>query len=51
MTRRLNDGRTFQIVKRFDEPDVLAAGFARHGIEVEARTTAVHFLYATGSRQ
>jgi 2-polyprenyl-3-methyl-5-hydroxy-6-metoxy-1,4-benzoquinol methylase len=51
MTRRLNDGRTFQIVKRFDDPDALAAAFARHGIEATVRTTAIHFLYATGIRR
>jgi demethylmenaquinone methyltransferase/2-methoxy-6-polyprenyl-1,4-benzoquinol methylase len=51
MTRRLNDGRTFQIVKRFDEPDDLADAFARHGIDAAVRTTAVHFLYATGRKR
>jgi demethylmenaquinone methyltransferase/2-methoxy-6-polyprenyl-1,4-benzoquinol methylase len=51
MTRRLNDGRAFQIVKRFDEPDVLAAAFDRHGIDATVRTTAVHFLYATGRKR
>jgi 2-polyprenyl-3-methyl-5-hydroxy-6-metoxy-1,4-benzoquinol methylase len=51
MTRRLNDGRTFQIVKRFDEPDVLATAFDRHGIDATVRTTAVHFLYATGRKR
>jgi hypothetical protein len=51
MTRRLNDGRTFQIIKRFDEPDSLEAALARHGIEADVRTTAVHFIYATGRRR
>jgi demethylmenaquinone methyltransferase/2-methoxy-6-polyprenyl-1,4-benzoquinol methylase len=51
MTRRLNDGRTFQIIKRFDEPDVLADAFARHGIDANVRSTAVHFLYATAHRR
>ena len=51
MTRRLNDGRTFQIVKRFDEPDHLAAAFDRHGIAAVVRTTAIHFLYATGRKR
>jgi demethylmenaquinone methyltransferase/2-methoxy-6-polyprenyl-1,4-benzoquinol methylase len=50
MTRRLNDGRTFQIVKRYDEPAALTAALARHGIVADVRTTAVHFLYATGWR-
>lgn len=49
-TRRLNDGRTYQIVKRFDDPETLATAFARHGIDAQVRTTAVHFLYATGRK-
>lgn len=51
MTRRLNDGRTYQIVKRFDEPDALTALFDRHGIDAQVRTTDVHFLYATGHKR
>lgn len=51
MTRRLNDGRTYQIVKRFDEPDELAARLARHGIEARAATTATHFLYVIGEKE
>jgi ubiquinone/menaquinone biosynthesis C-methylase UbiE len=49
--RRLNDGRTFQIVKRFDEPESLAAELDHHGIDAEVRVTAVHFLYATGCKR
>lgn len=51
MTRRLNDGRTFQIVKRFDDPAALADVFGRNGIDAAVRTTAIHFLYATGQRR
>jgi demethylmenaquinone methyltransferase/2-methoxy-6-polyprenyl-1,4-benzoquinol methylase len=51
MTRRLNDGRRFQIVKRFDEPVALTAALARNGIAADVRTTAVHFLYATGHKR
>jgi SAM-dependent methyltransferase len=50
MTRRLNDGRTFQIVKRYDEPATFIAALARHGIEAEVRTTATHYLYGVGER-
>jgi demethylmenaquinone methyltransferase/2-methoxy-6-polyprenyl-1,4-benzoquinol methylase len=50
MTRRLNDGRTFQIVKRYDEPAELAARLAAYGIQTRAATTATHFLYAVGTR-
>ncbi|HEX5166296.1 MAG TPA: class I SAM-dependent methyltransferase [Thermomicrobiales bacterium] len=49
--RRLNDGRRFQIVKRFDEPAPLTAALARQGIDADVRTTAIHFLYATGHKQ
>jgi demethylmenaquinone methyltransferase/2-methoxy-6-polyprenyl-1,4-benzoquinol methylase len=51
MTRRLNDGRTFQIVKRYDEPAELAAALARHGIDAGVRATATHFIYATGRKR
>jgi demethylmenaquinone methyltransferase/2-methoxy-6-polyprenyl-1,4-benzoquinol methylase len=50
MTRRLNDGRTFQIVKRYDEPKELEAALARHGIRAHIQTTATHYLYGTGTR-
>jgi SAM-dependent methyltransferase len=47
-TRRLNDGREFTIVKRYDTPSGLTAALARHGIHAEVRTTKTHFLYAIG---
>lgn len=50
MTRRLNDGRAFQIIKRFDEPDALAVALARHGIGADVRATPTHFLYAVGRK-
>lgn len=50
MTRRLNDGREFTIVKMFYEPDALAARFAAHGIPVEVRETARFFIYGAGRR-
>ncbi|HUG13829.1 MAG TPA: class I SAM-dependent methyltransferase [Thermomicrobiales bacterium] len=51
MTRRLNDGREFTIVKRYDEPDDLRAALARHGITADVRVTATHFIYATGRKE
>jgi demethylmenaquinone methyltransferase/2-methoxy-6-polyprenyl-1,4-benzoquinol methylase len=51
MTRKLNDGRTFQIIKRYDEPAELAARLARHGIDADARVSASHFLYVVGHRR
>ncbi len=51
MTRKLNDGRAYQIVKNFYDPDTLAARCARVGLTVDVRETATFFLYGTGTRQ
>lgn len=48
MIRRLNDNRTFQIVKNFYEPVPLAARFAEVGLDVSVRETANYFLYGYG---
>lgn len=50
MTRRLNDGREFQIVKNFYEPASLAASFAAVGLEAIVRETEAFFLYGYGTR-
>ena len=50
MTRRLNDGREFQIVKVFYTPAGLDAMLARHGFAAEARATASYFVYAHGTQ-
>lgn len=50
MTRRLNDGREFEVVKNFHEPRALQARLAAAGLEVEARETPTYFLYGTGAR-
>ena len=49
MTRKLNDGREFQIVKNFYEPTSLAASFAAAGLDVIVRETATYFLYGCGT--
>lgn len=51
MTRKLNDGRAFQIVKNFHEPDALAARCARAGLAVDVRETASFFLYGIGTKR
>lgn len=51
MTRRLNDGRAFQIVKNFYEPDALAAQCAAAGLDVTVRQTSTYFLYGGGRRR
>jgi demethylmenaquinone methyltransferase/2-methoxy-6-polyprenyl-1,4-benzoquinol methylase len=50
MTRKLNDGRAFEIVKNFYDPPALAALFTRHGMDVIARETATYFLYGYGRK-
>lgn len=50
MTRRLNDGRAFQIVKNFHEPAALAARCAAAGLAVTIRETATYFIYGYGAR-
>jgi 2-polyprenyl-3-methyl-5-hydroxy-6-metoxy-1,4-benzoquinol methylase len=49
MTRRLNDGREFEIVKNFYKPDSLAARFSSLGFDITVRETATYFLYGYGT--
>jgi 2-polyprenyl-3-methyl-5-hydroxy-6-metoxy-1,4-benzoquinol methylase len=51
MTRRLNDGRTFQIVKNFYAPADLAAHCAAAGLDVAMRETPTYFQYGSGTRK
>jgi 2-polyprenyl-3-methyl-5-hydroxy-6-metoxy-1,4-benzoquinol methylase len=51
MTRRLNDGRTFQIVKNFYDPADLAARCAAAGLDVVVRETPTYFQYGSGARK
>ncbi|HEX4212648.1 MAG TPA: class I SAM-dependent methyltransferase [Candidatus Dormibacteraeota bacterium] len=48
--RRLNDGRSFRIVKRYYEPDVLQGRLRRLGWAVEVGSTPRYFLWGTGGR-
>lgn len=50
VTRELNDGRTFDVVKIFYEPDDLATQFVAAGFEVTVSTTEQFFIYADGQR-
>jgi 2-polyprenyl-3-methyl-5-hydroxy-6-metoxy-1,4-benzoquinol methylase len=47
MTRRLEDGRTFTIVKRFRTDEELATACARQGLMVTVRQTATYFQVAS----
>lgn len=51
MTRKLNDGRAFDIVKNFYDPAQLAERFARYGLRVMVRETATYFLYGYGEKE
>lgn len=51
MTRVLNDGRAFEIVKNFYDPVDLAARCAQAGLDVDVRETATYFLYGSGTRR
>lgn len=51
MTRKLNDGRTYQIVKNFYEPAALAARCAAHGLDVAVHETPTFFIYGAGTRR
>jgi len=50
MTRRLNDGREYQIVKNFFVPAALQARCAQAGLDVAIRETATYFMYGVGQR-
>jgi SAM-dependent methyltransferase len=47
-SRRLDDGREFQIVKRYYDPPALESDLAALGFEVRVTTTGEFFLYGTG---
>ena len=51
MARKLNDGRTYQIVKNFYDPDTLAAQCKSAGLDVAVRETATFFIYGAGRRE
>jgi 2-polyprenyl-3-methyl-5-hydroxy-6-metoxy-1,4-benzoquinol methylase len=49
--RRLNDGRTYQLVKIFYEPAQLTTDLATLGWSVNVATTERYFLYGLGQRK
>jgi demethylmenaquinone methyltransferase/2-methoxy-6-polyprenyl-1,4-benzoquinol methylase len=50
MTRRLDDGREFEIVKRFYEPAELEQRLGQLGWQASVAATAEFFIYGTASR-
>jgi SAM-dependent methyltransferase len=51
VTRRLDDGREFEIVKIFHEPAALAERLSALGWRVDVRATPDFFLYGQGGRE
>jgi 2-polyprenyl-3-methyl-5-hydroxy-6-metoxy-1,4-benzoquinol methylase len=50
MTRKLNDGRAFQIVKNFYDLAFLAARCVAAGLTVDVRETPTYFIYGCGHK-
>ena len=50
-TRRLNDGRSFEIVKRFPSAAELSQDLEELGWETQIETTETYFLYGWGHRR
>ncbi|HUX87572.1 MAG TPA: class I SAM-dependent methyltransferase [Chloroflexota bacterium] len=48
--RRLNDGREYEIVKIFYQPEQLAQQLSELGWRTNLRTTASHFIYGWGTK-
>jgi demethylmenaquinone methyltransferase/2-methoxy-6-polyprenyl-1,4-benzoquinol methylase len=48
--RRLEDGRTFQIIKRSVDPDRLARDLRDHGLDASVVETGEFFVYGHGRR-
>lgn len=51
LTRKLNDGREFTIVKIFYEPDALMASFADAGLRACIQQTPTFFIYGEGDKE
>ena len=49
MMRKLNDGRTFQIVKNYFDPVALEARCRAAGLPLVVKTTANYFIYGLGN--
>ena len=51
LTRRLNDGRTYRVVKNRFAPAELVASCAAAGLTVTVQETASVFMFGIGGRQ
>jgi ubiquinone/menaquinone biosynthesis C-methylase UbiE len=50
MTRKLNDGRTFQVIKLYRSVAEMTDLFTRHGISIDVRETLNYFQYGCGQK-
>jgi AdoMet dependent proline di-methyltransferase len=50
MTRRLDDGREFQVIKRFYEPERLTRELSQLGWNCRIGTTGEFFIHGTATR-
>lgn len=51
MLRRLDDGRSYRIVKNFWTSEDLAPSFRGHGLDVSIHETKSYFIYGSGRRR
>lgn len=51
VTRKLNDGNEFDIIKRFYEPEVLSSRLQNLGWKTRTSTTPRFFIYGSGMRR
>jgi hypothetical protein len=51
MVRKLNDGRTFRIIKLFRTQEAMADALARNGLDTDVRETANYFQYGIGTKR
>jgi hypothetical protein len=50
MTLRLNNGRTFRILKIFRDVNAMRAALARNGLKTDVRETARYFQHGIGGK-
>ena len=51
MVRKLNDGRTFRIIKLFRTQEAMADALVRNGLDTDVRETANYFQYGIGTKR
>jgi 2-polyprenyl-3-methyl-5-hydroxy-6-metoxy-1,4-benzoquinol methylase len=51
MTRKLNDGRTFQVIKLYRSVAEMTDLFTRHGFNIDVRETPNYFQYGSGQKK